>query len=121
MLARCAIALATTLLLSGCDEPIERPEVRGGDVERGRAALREYQCGVCHEIPGVPGANGRVGPALHAYSRRVYVAGRFPNEPPTLTQWLLDPPALAPDTAMPRMPMTEKTALDIAAYLYSLE
>jgi cytochrome c2 len=116
-----AIAIVISLLLSGCDQPLPGPEVQGGDAERGRAALRKYECGVCHLIPGVPGAKGRVGPALHAYSRRIYIAGRFPNEPDTLTRWLLDPPALAPDTAMPRIPMTQKTAVDIAAYLYSLE
>ncbi|HEX7113549.1 MAG TPA: hypothetical protein VF193_00305 [Steroidobacter sp.] len=121
MLARPSIALALALMLSGCDQPLSPPEVQGGDAESGRAALRKYECGVCHVIPGVPGARGRVGPTLHAYSRRAYIAGRFPNEPDALTRWLLDPPALAPDTAMPRLPMTRKTALDIAAYLYSLE
>ena len=54
------------------------------------------------------------------YARRPYVAGKFPNEPETLVRWILDPPALAPHTAMPAVPMTDQDARDMAAYLYEL-
>jgi mono/diheme cytochrome c family protein len=94
------------------------PKVVDGDADRGRAALERYECGVCHVIPGIAGAVGKVGPALDHYSRRSYVAGKFPNEPDTLVRWIFDAPAMAPRTAMPAIPMSEQEARDMAAYLY---
>lgn len=97
------------------------PHVPGGDAERGRAALVRYECNVCHVIPGVGGPAAPVGPALDAYARQPYVAGKFPNEPETLVRWILDPPSMAPQTAMPAIAMPEGDARDIAAYLYQAE
>jgi cytochrome c len=94
------------------------PRVIGGDAERGRAALVRHECGVCHVIPGIGAAVGQVGPALDDYSRRPYVAGKFPNEPATLVRWIVDAPAMAPRTAMPAIEMSQQEARDIAAYLY---
>jgi len=97
------------------------PHVPGGDFERGRAALVRHECNVCHVIPGVGGPTASVGPALDEYARRPYVAGKFPNEPETLVRWILDPPSMAPQTAMPAIAMPEGDARDIAAYLYQAE
>ncbi len=97
------------------------PRVIGGDRDRGREALARHECGVCHVIPGVPDAIGKVGPALNDYSRRSYVAGKFPNEPETLVRWIIDPPAMAPRTAMPAVPMSDREARDMAAYLYEAD
>jgi cytochrome c2 len=94
------------------------PSVANGDAERGREALAHHECGVCHVIPGVAGAVGKVGPALDHYSRRSYVAGKFPNEPDTLVRWIIDAPAMAPQTAMPAIALSEQDARDMAAYLY---
>lgn len=91
------------------------------DPELGRIALLTHECGVCHVIPDVRGARGQVGPSLDAYSRRVYVAGKFPNTPQVLMQWIQDAPSLAPQTAMPAIVMTETQARNIAAYLYTLD
>jgi cytochrome c1 len=116
VLAFCAAALLT----AGCERTlVDRLNVPGGDTERGRDALMHHECGVCHEIPGIPGASGRVGPSLAEYNRYTYVAGKFPNTPTTLVAWLLDPPRLAPHTAMPKVPLSEQEARDMAAYLYS--
>lgn len=118
--ARFQVAMILTpLMLAACI--IERdyePSVIGGDSDRGRAALARYECGVCHVIPGIPHAVGKVGPALDNYSHRSYVAGKFPNDPETLVRWILDAPAMAPRTAMPAIAMTEQEARDMAAYLY---
>jgi cytochrome c len=97
------------------------PQARGGDPARGRLALQEYECGVCHAIPGVPDARGQVGPALNEFGKRVYVAGKFPNEPETLIAWIQHAPAMAPETAMPDLGVSATEARDMAAYLYSLE
>jgi cytochrome c1 len=83
--------------------------------------LARLECGACHLIPGVAGAHGRVGPALDAYSKRPYVAGKFPNEPETLVRFIRDPPAIAPQTGMPAIEMSDQDARDVAAYLYELD
>jgi cytochrome c len=106
-----------TLIACGPGHDYE-PKVTGADADKGRAALARYECGVCHVIPGVPDAVGKVGPALDNYARRSYVAGKFPNEPETLVRWIVDAPSMAPQTAMPAIAMSEQEAKDMAAYLY---
>ena len=114
-----AYITSITLLGSGCvHERDPAPRVHAGDAQRGEAALARLECGACHVIPGIPGAVGRVGPALDSYASRPYVAGKFPNDPETLVRFMLDPPAMAPRTAMPAVPMDEDDARHIAAYLY---
>ncbi|NLG76199.1 MAG: c-type cytochrome [Xanthomonadaceae bacterium] len=97
------------------------PVVSGGDAKRGRQAIAELECGACHQIPGVPGAWGRVGPPLAEYRHNVYIAGKHPNVPDVLVRFVRDAPSLAPDTAMPAIEMSDTQARDVAAYLYSLE
>src|SRR5690606_9874409 len=92
----------------------------GGDPAAGRKLIAAYDCGVCHSIPGVPGAKGLVGPPLKGFGARVYLAGRFENTEPMLVRWIVDPPALQPSTAMPVVGVAETEARDIAAYLLSL-
>jgi cytochrome c len=111
-------ALLAAVLAAACgDEPVTAVP---GDPKAGRAALQRYQCGACHSIPGIAGANGLVGPPLSEYGQRVYIAGKFPKEPALLAKWIQDAPALAPQTAMPNVGVTEVDARDIAAYLYQL-
>lgn len=113
-----SLLLASSLLVACTPGRDYEPRVTGGDVERGREAMARYECGVCHVIPGVPDAVGKVGPALDDYSQRSYVAGKFPNDPETLVRWIIDAPAMAPQTAMPAIAMSERDARDMAAYLY---
>jgi cytochrome c2 len=116
----CAWLLA--LAGAGCTqhEPPRPAPVADADAQRGRKALEQFDCGVCHVIPAVPGARGQVGPSLQHYARRAYVAGKFPNEPAHLVRWIMDPPALAPRTAMPATGVSEAQARDMAAYLLAL-
>jgi cytochrome c2 len=117
------VALAMLALgMAGCTDAPERDTVAiAGDPERGRREIARLQCGACHEIPGVRAARGSVGPPLDGFARRVYVAGKWPNQPRHLLAWLHDPPAMAPLTAMPALVNDEQSARDIAAYLYTLE
>ncbi len=115
------LPIAAVLLLGCTHESGYEPNVPGGNAERGRRAIAALECGVCHEIPGVPGAWGHVGPPLVAYRGNVYIAGKQPNRPDVLMRFVRDAPSLAPDTAMPAIAMSETQARDIAAYLYSLE
>ncbi len=104
-------------LLACADEPTRQPLV-SGDAARGRAALVDLDCGVCHVIPGIRTARGNVGPPLGDYRERAYVAGKWPNEPANLIRFIRDPPAMAPRTAMPAVGVADAQARDIAAYLY---
>jgi cytochrome c2 len=93
------------------------PQVFFGKTHRGREVLERYECGVCHVIPGIQNAVGRVGPSLDDYAQRPYVAGKFPNDMETLARWIRDAPAMAPQTAMPAIAMSQQEARDAAAYL----
>ena len=93
--------------------------VPGGDPGRGQQAIVRYGCGACHVIPGVAGANGKVGPYLTNLSDRQIIAGRLSNSPDNLEHWIEDPQGVSPGTAMPYMGVTDADARDIAAYLYS--
>jgi len=115
------LIVAVSLGAAGCMPEPPRARVAGGDENRGRTALAEHGCGACHVIPGVRGADGRTGPPLASYSRFAYLAGKFPQQPELLAQWIADPASLAPRTAMPAVPMSEQQARDMAAYLYSLD
>lgn len=116
-----ALIAAATLVLTARQSSSDVSHRITGDVQRGQQTIVRLECGVCHVIPGIPGARGRVGPSLAAYRRNVYIAGRYPNLPEVLVRFVRDAPSLAPDTAMPSIAMSEREARDIAAYLYSLE
>lgn len=96
--------------------PPTMPEqvVGAPDPEVGRQLMAALGCGACHRIPGVVGAHGRVGPSLEGLSGRAYIAGGLPNTADNLIRWLLDPPALAPATAMPDMGLRPEQARAIA-------
>lgn len=76
-----------------------------------------YGCAGCHNIPGVPGARGEVGPPLSGFDRRLYIAGALTNEPHNLVRWLVNPSAVDPHTAMPVTGISEAEARVVAAYL----
>ena len=96
--------------------------VRGADealIEKGRALFIGLGCGACHRRAKIPGAVGEIGPALDRFSARAYLAGGLPNRPDNLLRWLLDPPAVSPQTAMPNMQLGQEQARALAAWLYA--
>lgn len=93
--------------------------ITGGDPGRAPALLIRYGCAGCHTVPGVPGADGRVGPPLGGLRARVYIAGSLPNDAGNLLRWITNPTAISPRTAMPVTGISEAEARDVAAYLYS--
>lgn len=115
---RRALHLAALLLLAGCTS--ERTDLPG-DPELGEQALEAYGCGSCHIIPGVPGADGRVGPPLRRIGSRAYIGGVLPNTPENMVRWIRAPQAVDPRTAMPDLDVGERDALNITAYLYTLK
>lgn len=93
----------------------------GGDPHAGRAAIEARGCGGCHQIPGVRGAAGKVGPPLSGVAGRAILAGRIDNSPDNLARWVQHPHRIDPRTAMPEMGVGEGEARDIAAYLMTLQ
>ncbi|HZQ25692.1 MAG TPA: c-type cytochrome [Terriglobales bacterium] len=92
----------------------------GGNARVGRDDIRKYGCNACHTIPGVPGANGLVGPPLDGIANRQYIAGEMPNNPENMMRWIEHPHQVEPHTLMPEMNVSEQDSRDIAAYLYTL-
>ncbi len=91
-----------------------------GNPATGRALIARYGCTACHQVPGVRTTSGSVGPSLTGFGQRSYIAGRVPNRPAWLTQWLRDPPSIDPQTAMPPQGISATEARHMAAYLYTL-
>jgi cytochrome c1 len=89
-------------------------------VAAGRTVVATLDCGVCHDIPGIVGADGIVGPPLAGFGRRTLIAGLLPNEPDLLAQWVRDAPSLVPNTGMPDLPISDAEAANVAAFLYTL-
>jgi cytochrome c2 len=116
-----ALMLVATLA-AGCGEDSFKiaAKLTGGDPSHGPDQIRKYGCNTCHDIPGVDGVHGVVGPPLSGIASRVYLAGRLENSPDNLMRWIRDPQSIAPGTAMPRLGVTEQDSRDIAAYLYTL-
>ena len=86
-----------TLLTTGC-ESLSHRKVQyaatltgGGDARMGRTEIRKYGCSACHEISGVPGARGLIGPRLDGLAQRYYIPGELPNTPDTLMLWIQHP------------------------------
>jgi cytochrome c len=116
------LLLGLGLIPMACNSAEETARrLTGGEPEHGRLLIRKYGCQTCHTIPGVPGADGMVGPPLDRIAGRTYLAGRLPNSPQNMMRWIRDPQGISPGTAMPNMRVTEKDGRDIAAYLYTLK
>lgn len=119
----CIMALFFLLVLTACTPDFNNPGmayVAGGDPRRGEVALRDYGCGACHTIPGIPGANATVGPPLTNWAERAYIVGTLSNTPENLLRWLQTPQAIEPGSVMPNLNVTEQAARDMGAYLYTL-
>ena len=90
------------------------------DAGRGKAAIHQYACATCHQIPGIVGANAPVGPPLRDMGTRGFIAGALPNTPENMVRWLRHPQSVNAKSAMPDLGVTERDAQDIAAYLSTL-
>jgi cytochrome c len=110
------------LLAAACHRQDERTstQLTGGDAAKGKQAIASYGCGACHQIRGVNGANGMVGPPLNNIGSRTTLAGQLPNSPDNMIKWIRTPQEVESGTSMPNLGVTENDARDIAAYLYTL-
>jgi len=92
----------------------------GGHVDAGKSAIARYNCGACHSIPGIAGAEGVTGPALNGIALRAELAGVLVNNPQNLARWLRNPQQVLPGNGMPDQGITPQEARDISAYLYTV-
>jgi len=128
LLSAAAVLVVVGVLAGGAVQYVQgRQEVErkaalitGGDPHAGKQLIVQNGCGGCHDIPGVPGARGLSGPPLAKWGSRVYIAGKFENNPGNLVRWVQDAQAMDPGVAMPDMNLTDRQARDVAAYLYTL-
>lgn len=117
---RARAALLPVIGLASCKmPPDERHAMPQADPERGRIVMNRVGCGSCHLAPGL-WPEGRVGPSLERFAERTLIAGRLPNRPDLLANYIRNAPAHVPGSGMPAMPLTEEEARDVAAYLYTL-
>jgi putative membrane protein len=125
-LLRLLPVILACVIIAGCKRgtaltPAAAAQVTGGNPNRGELAIRHYGCATCHTIPGIPGADATVGPALSGISGRTYIAGVLTNTPSNLVRWIHHPQQVDPLTAMPDVGLSQGDAQDIASYLYTLK
>jgi cytochrome c oxidase assembly factor CtaG len=115
-------ALAALCLTTACGAPSESmvDQRVGGTAEQGKQVIAAWGCGTCHTIPGVPRADGLVGPSLAGFATRAFVGGVLTNTPAHTVAWIRDPHAQSPRTAMPNLGVPEHEARQMTAYLYTL-
>jgi cytochrome c2 len=115
------LIVPASLCLADCNSSQTTTSPVGfGNAHLGAQLIGQEECGTCHEIPGVAGADGHVGPPLDHMAERTIIAGMLPNTPDNMLTWLENPQAVVPGNAMPNMELNSDEAKDIAAYLYTL-
>ena len=87
----------------------------------GAELIQSLGCGSCHYVPGVPSANGNVGPPLAGVGTRVYIAGMLRNTRDNMVRWLMHPQSIVPGNVMPEMNINRTDAEAIEAYLRTLK
>ena len=108
--------------LVACDGPPDRtPTLGDASAVKGRQLVADKGCVACHTFPDVKWPRGGLGPSLEDFGRQGLIAGRLPNQPGMLMQFVRNAPALVPGTAMPAVSMTDQEARDVTAYLLTLK
>ena len=108
--------------LMACDGPPDgTPTLSDASVANGLQLVVDKGCAACHTFPDVKWPRGGLGPALEGFGRQGLIAGRLPNQPGMLMQFVRRAPALVPGTAMPAIWMTDEEARDVTAYLLTLK
>lgn len=98
----------------------EKPAV-SGDPNHGKQLVDQYGCTTCHNIPGIAGPKGMIGPSLEHVAIRPLIASKLPNTPQNLTLYIQNPQLSDPQNSMPNLGVKPEEARDIAAYLATLK
>ena len=114
------ILLCTSLV--ACDGPPDRTSTLGdANTTKGRQLVTSKGCVACHTFPDVEWPRGGLGPSLQNFGRQGLIAGRLPNQPGVLMEFVQNAPILVTGTAMPTILMTDQEARDVTAYLLTLK
>ncbi len=100
--------------------PVAATAGSAGDAARGRELMTSYGCIGCHMVPGIDGPRASLGPALDNSATKTAILGKFPNTPENMIRWLVNPPAMDPNTTMPNVGVSEQDARDMTAFLFTL-
>jgi cytochrome c2 len=123
LLGLAAATFVAGFIINGVEDRRELREhaaaTTGGDPARGEAMFIQYGCGGCHRLVQVRKATGTVGPPLDGVALRAVIAGKLGNSPENLEQWIRNPQAVSPGTAMPDLNVGDRDARDITAFLYT--
>lgn len=92
----------------------------GEDLAAQGLEIVESTCSACHTVAGTS-ASGTVGPELSHFASLPQIADVVENTPENLHDWLENPPAVKPGTAMPDLGLTEQQIQALIEYLYTLE
>jgi cytochrome c len=87
----------------------------------GPEAMMRFDCGSCHTIPGVQGANGTSAPSLAGYGSRPQILGQVPNTPENTAKFIENPQQVIPSSTMPNLNVPPPAAQNMAAYLETLK
>lgn len=107
------------LSLFSCERQTSGVYIEQADASNGKRLVFSYGCAVCHQIGGVQGHPGHIGPPLTNWSQRKYIAGALANTPPSLVKWLMRPQYYEPGSAMPDLGISKKQAEDMAEFLFT--
>ena len=91
-----------------------------GNPDRGKQLIIQYGCTSCHRIPGIQGPKGSIGPPLEKIALHPLIGGKVQNTPQNMIEWLQNPQAFDPASAMPNLGVKPDEAHDITAYLFTL-
>jgi cytochrome c1 len=110
-------AFGLALTGAGCEATHPAVSLKAQD---GAKLMSSLGCGACHTVPGVTGADGKVGPSLEHVGSQIYIAGMLRNSTENLQRWVQHPQAILPGNVMPDIPMSDTSAAKIVAYLQTL-
>ncbi|MDE3075626.1 MAG: cytochrome c, partial [Chloroflexota bacterium] len=88
-----------------------------GTAAAGKEVFTSKGCSSCHAIEGVSSAT--VGPNLTHIATQKY--NNFPNDSEFLKQWIHNPGAAKPGTAMPNLGLTDQELDSVVTYLETLK
>lgn len=101
-------------------EPEQEDEELPDDPVAAGQEIVESTCASCHAVAGTD-AQGTVGPELTNFASQPMIAGEIENTPENLREWLEDPQAVKPGTAMPNLNLSDVELDSLVAYLQTLE
>jgi cytochrome c2 len=122
------VGLPALALLAACQsapaEPTAVPVPLTGEAAEGKEVFLNRGCVVCHRVPGVPEAQGTIGPNLRGVGNPAThpkIAAVVDNTTDNMVRWLMNPQTVKPGTAMPSVGLSEAEARKLAAFMETLK